>query len=162
VAPGTVQPYVLDSGSFTVSGYRYLTVRQEVDDHGVPTGVFYAANPAPDPLANYRYRPQANPTASVEGVRGTFRLTGGTPRTIAPGAITDASGNTNTQTITVTSAGVQAAPAAPAPVRAAPRLVCASVTPAAAVPEGPWTPGFALLAMVLGGLVVRRARRRTA
>jgi hypothetical protein len=154
-APGTVQPYVLDSASFTVSPYRYATV--------VSTGAgqYAVANPAPDPLANFRYRPKTNAAASVEGGGPTFTLAAGQTRVIAPGGITDTYGNTNAQTITVTAAGVQATPAQPAPVRAAPRLVCAS-GPAAAVPEGPWTPGFALLAMVLGGLVVRRARRRTA
>ncbi|MDT7545423.1 MAG: neutral ceramidase [Actinomycetota bacterium] len=156
LAPGTVQPYVLDSGSFTVSTYRYATVV------ATGTGQYAVANPAPDPLANYRYRPRTNVAASVEGGGATFTVASGATRVIPPGGITDPYGNTNTQTITVSDAGVTGTPAAPAPVRATPRLVCASVTPAAAVPEGPWTPGFALAAMVLGGLVVRRARRRTA
>jgi hypothetical protein len=37
--------------------------------------------------------------------------------------------------------------------------VCATAAaPSANVPETPWTPGFALLAMAMTGLVVRRAR----
>jgi hypothetical protein len=157
IAAGVVQPYVLDSAPFDVKPFRYLTVRSQLDGNGNPTGVFYAANPTPQPLANFRYRPQADPTAAVEGARGTFTLAPGETRTIAPGAITDGYGNTNAQTITVTGTTVQATPARPAADPVAPKLVCASA-PNASVPETPWTPGFALLAMVMAGLVVRRAR----
>ena len=154
LAPGQVTPYTLDSATFTVQPYTYLTVVKDGD------GVFHVANPAPDPLANYRYRPRYDATATVAGVGATFTVPVGQTRTIAPGQITDAFGNTNTQTITVTSTGVAAAPARPAAEPTSPQLVCASAgQPNASVPETPWTPGFVLLAMVVAGFTIRRARR---
>jgi hypothetical protein len=154
VAPTVVTPYVLDSAPFDVSPYTYLTVVKD------GSGVFHVANPAPDPLANYRYRPRYDPTATIAGVGATFTLPVGQSRTIAPGEITDAYGNTNTQTLTVSDAGVQAAPVHSAPAPAGPTLVCASAgQPNASVPEAPWAPGFVLLAMVVLGLIMRRARR---
>jgi hypothetical protein len=154
LAPGQVSPYTLDSATFTVSPYTYLTV---VND-GV--GVYHVANPAPDPLANYRYRPRYDGTATVAGLGATFTVPVGQTRTIAPGEITDAYGNTNTQTITVTDTGVQATPARAATPPTSPALVCASAgQPNASVPETPWTPGFVLLGMVVVGVTMRRVRR---
>jgi hypothetical protein len=157
VAAGVVSPYVLDSAPFEVTPYSYATV--------VPVGggTYAVGNPAPDPLANYRYRPRTNAAASIAGAGPTFTLAAGTTRVIQPGGITDAYGNTNSQTITVTDSGVQAAPPRPATPPTAPRLACATAAaPSASVPESPWAPGFVLLGMAMVGLVVRRARQRLA
>ena len=95
----------------------------------------------------------------IAGAGAVFTLAEGETRTIAPGAITDTYGNTNSQTITVTGSGVEAAPAHTAPTPAPPRLVCATAaTPGADVPEAPWTPALVVLAMAMTGVVVRRAR----
>jgi neutral ceramidase len=154
VAAGVVAPYVLDSKPFRVSPYTYLTVVKDGD------GVFHVANPAPDALANFRYRPRYNPTGTVAGAGVAFTLAPGETRTIPAGGITDADGNSSSQTITVTGTGVQAVPARPATTPTAPRLVCATVaTPAPSVPETPWTPAVVLAAMATAGLVVRRTRR---
>jgi hypothetical protein len=154
VAPGVVAPYSLDSAPFVVSPYTYLTVVKD------GAGVYRVGNPTPNPLANYRYRPRYNPTATIAGVGATFTLAPGQTRTIAPGEITDAYGNTNSQTITVSSTTVQAAPARPATEPTTPKLVCATAAaPGASIPEAPWTPALVLLAMVMTGLVVRRVRQ---
>jgi hypothetical protein len=153
VAAGVVNPYVLDSASFDLSPYTFATV--------VPTGAgtYAVGNPTPAALANFRYRPMTNAAASVDGAGATFTVAPGETRVIQPGGITDAYGNTNSQTITVTDAGIQAVPARPAETPVAPQLVCATAAaPSVNVPEAPWTPGFALLAMAMAGLVVRRAR----
>ncbi|MBK5305761.1 MAG: neutral/alkaline non-lysosomal ceramidase N-terminal domain-containing protein [Frankiaceae bacterium] len=153
LAPGQVTPYTLDSAPFTVAPYTYLTVVKDGD------GVFHVGNPAPDPLANYRYRSKYDTSATVAGLGATFTVPVGQSRTIAPGEITDAFGNTNAQTITVSSTGVQAEPARAATEPTSPQLVCASAgQPNASVPETPWTPGFVLLAMAMAGLVIRRSR----
>ncbi|MDT7573186.1 MAG: neutral ceramidase, partial [Actinomycetota bacterium] len=154
LAPTQVTPYTLDSAPFDVKPYTYLTVVKDGD------GVFHVGNPAPDALANYRYRPRYDATATVAGLGATFTVPVGQTRTIAPGQITDAYGNTNTQTITVSSTGATATPAHDAPAPASPQLVCASAgQPNASVPEAPWTPGFLLLAMLVAGFTLRRARR---
>jgi hypothetical protein len=154
IAAGQVSPYTLDSATFSVSPYSFLTV---VPDGN---GVFHVGNPAPAPLANYRYRPRYDATASVAGLGATFTVPVGQTRTIAPGEITDAYGNTNSQTITVTGTTVSATPTPPAPAPAAPQLVCASAgQPNASVPEAPWMPGFVLLGMAIVGFTLRRARR---
>ena len=154
LAPTQVTPYTLDSATFTVQPYTYLTVAKD------SAGVFHVANPAPDPLANYRYRSKYDATATVAGLGATFTVPVGQTRTIAPGQITDAYGNTNSQTITVSGTGVEAAPARPAATPTSPQLVCATAgQPNASVPETPWTPGFVLLAMVVAGFTIRRARR---
>jgi neutral ceramidase len=132
IAAGQVTPYTLDSATFTVSPYTYLTVVKDGD------GVFHVGNPAPDPLANYRYRPRYDATATIAGLGATFILPEGQTRTIAPGEITDAHGNTNTQTITVSGTAVDASPARAAATPPTPKLVCASAgQPNASVPETP-------------------------
>ncbi|MCW2571127.1 MAG: Ceramidase [Frankiales bacterium] len=157
VAAGVVNPYVLDSSAFDVSPYTFATV--------IPTGAgtYTVGNPTPEALANFRYRPKTNTAASIDGGGATFTLAPGQTRVIQPGGITDAYGNTNSQTITVSDAGIEALPARPAQTPAAPQLVCATAgTPSASVPEAPWTPGLALLAMAMAGLAVRRTRRTLA
>jgi neutral ceramidase len=156
LAPSVVQPYVLDSAPFEVSPYTYLTVVKD------GSGVFHVGNPAPDPLANYRYRPRYDATATIAGVGATFTLGPGEIRTIPAGAISDAYGNSNSQTLTVSGSSVGAAPPHTAPAPAAPKPVCATAAaPNPSVPEVPWAPGFVLLAMLTVGLITRRARRAT-
>lgn len=153
VAAAVVAPYVLDSAPFVVTPYTFATL--------VPVGggKYAVANPAPAALENFRYRPRTNAAASIEGGGPTVTVAADETRVFAPGAITDAYGNTNTQTITVSGSGVQATPARPAATPTSPRFVCATAAlPGAAVPETPWAPGFVLLGLAMVGLVVRRAR----
>jgi neutral ceramidase len=153
VAAGVVNPYVLDSASFDLSPYTFATVVS------TGAGTYAVGNPTPAALANFRYRPMTNAAASVDGAGATFTVAPGETRVIQPGGITDAYGNTNSQTITVTDAGIQAVPARPAETPVAPQLVCATAAaPSVNVPEAPWTPALALLGMAMAGLVVRRAR----
>ena len=94
----TTEPYVLDSEPFTVKPSTALTIVQSKDD-----GSFSVVHPAPDPVANYRYRERVASTAKVNGTYpATFTLPKGQTLVVPPGGIVDAWGNTNGEPITLT------------------------------------------------------------
>jgi neutral ceramidase len=92
--PAMTEPYVLDSASFKVSRSGALGLVRLGD------GTLAASHPAPDPLANFRYRDRVAATATVGGV--PVASAGLVPGQVVPaGAIVDAWGNTNAKPVVV-------------------------------------------------------------
>lgn len=89
--PTITEPYVLDSAPFTVSKSTALTVVRAAD------GSCSVRHPAPDALANYRYREQVSSTATA-ALAGRSCAAG----TVLPaGSVRDAWGNTNGAAVTL-------------------------------------------------------------
>jgi neutral ceramidase len=94
---GARNAYELTSAEFAVTPSGALTIARNEDDS------FSVVHPAPDALANFRYRERVARTATVNGVHGaTFTLAPGETLEVPAGGIVDAYGNTNREPVSVT------------------------------------------------------------
>ena len=94
VAPTLTEPYVVDSAPFAVRPSGALGLVR------LGSGALAVSHPAPDPLANFRYRERVATTATVFGMPAASA--GLTPGQVVPaGAIVDAWGNTNSAPVVV-------------------------------------------------------------
>lgn len=91
VAPTLVEGYTLDSVPFAVRTSTALSVARDA------AGSCVVVHPAPDPLANFRYREKVSGTASLVAA-GVPCATGSV---VPAGSLRDAWGNTNGMPVTV-------------------------------------------------------------